>query len=549
MGGILTSLMEYLMTVKNVTSLRLPVFVIVFCVICGPFSTISRAQSGKDIAGGLLKALIESQLEKSRRRSGGNGNLTDPFGRSQGRPGRAQPLTPQMQQLRPIAASFAQESATLGALLQTDARRNVQARRQLPDVIRLQATATALNQRSATENNHALLLDDFRNLNGNWSTLSHQLNQCRSLGAQTSACVQRLTALDTQYCSLLGIQEQFNDQELVRAAYTLTAYLNDLADDVRAQPQSRASAARLMRSLGQVNQKSDYFAGLVSQGARYQTVVAEYQNVYQSWIAVEPLLSVLNDHSIARSLRRIRDSHQTIHQLLRIDIGLDKNHVLNLAHEAEHHVSELFKVMTLEQLMTLPDGGAVPDAADALLGTIQNVDDHIHRDETPQAIGEAWVYADEAWNQFSYYVSPIRTGAVSVELQSIAASMHSLQQALGVTISYDTQALVQNASSLEHLAERLVATLRRWQTRPGQHDRTLVAKAEKMVEEFHHIEQALAAGDAPGKHLSDCDRAIALWQQIRPVLKTCNTDEREQFDHIAATLTPEIIRLRTMLDE
>jgi len=77
----------------------------------------------------------------------------------------------------------------------------------------------------------------------------------------------------------------------------------------------------------------------------------------------------------------------------------------------------------------------------------------------------------------------------------------------------------------------------------------LVVKAEKMVEEFHHIEQALAAGDAPGDHLSDCDRAIALWQQIRPVLKTCNTDEREQFDHIAATLTPEIVRLRTMLDE
>lgn len=538
------------MTVKNVRVLRLPVLIIAFAILCGPFSTICRAQNGKDIAGGLLKALIESQLEKSRRRSGGgSGNLTDPFGSPQGRPGRPQPLTPQMQQLRPIVASFAQESATLGALLQTDARRNLQARRQLPEVIRLQATAAALNQRSAAENNHALLLDDFRALNSNWSTLSHQLNQSRALGAQTTACVGRLAALDAQYCSLLGIQEQFNDQELIRAAYTLTTYLNDLADDVRAQPQSRGSSLKLMRSLGQLSQKAEYFAGLVSQGARYQTVVAEYQNVYQSWIDAEPSLSAFNDHSIARSLRRIRDSHQLIHQLLRIEIGLDKNHVLNLVHEAEHHVAELFRVMTLEQLMSLPDGGAVPDAADALLGTIQNVDDHIHRDETPQAIGEAWVYADEAWNQFSYYVSPIRTGAVPLEMQSIAASMHSLQQALGVTVKYDRNALVRNASSLENLSERLVATLRLWQRHPGEHDRSLVAKAEKMVEEFHHIEQALAAGDPPAHHLSDCDRVIALWQQIRPVLKTCRTDEREQFDHIVATLTPEIIRLRTMMDE
>lgn len=536
------------MTTKNASVVRFLVLIIAFSVTFGPFSKVCQAQNGKDIAGGLLKALIESQLEKSRRRSGG-GNLTDPFGQPQGRPGRPQPLTQQMQQLRPIVSGFAQETATLGALLQTDARRSIEARRQLPSVIRLQATATALKQRSAAAHNHALLLDDFRTLNSDWATLSHQLTHCRSLGVQTTACVKRLSALDGQYCSLLGIQEQFNDRELVRAAYTLTTYVNDLADDARAQPLPRSSAAKLMRSLGQLNQKTEYFAGLVSQGARFQTVVAEYQDVYRSWIAIEPSLSVFNDHSIARSLRRIRDSHQTIHQLLRIEIGLDKNHVLTLVHEVEHHVTELFKVMTLEQLMALPDGGAVPDSADALLGTIQNVDDHIHRDETPQAIGEAWVYADEAWNQFSYYVSPIRTGAVPQELQAIAASMHSLQQALGVTVQYDRNALVQNASSLENLAERLVTTLRRWQSHPGSHDRSLVTKAQRMVDEFHHIEQALAAGDVPRSHLSDCDRAIVLWQQIRPVLKTCTTDEREQFAHIVATLTPEIVRLRTMLDE
>jgi hypothetical protein len=533
----------------QVAVLRIVTLLMTVSVLAGPFSATSRAQQGKDIAGGLLKALIESQLEKSRRRGGGSGNLRDPFGTPNGQHGRPQPLTPQMQRLRPITASFAQETAVLGALLQTDARRSVEVRRQLPEVIRLQASATALNQRSAAENNHAVLLEDFRTLNGNWSTLSHQLTHCKSLSSQTTACVKRLAALDAQYCSLLDIQEQFNDQELVRAAYTLTTYMRDVVDDVRVQPLPRNTSARLMSSLGQLSQKTEYFAGLVSRGSRFQTVVNEYQELYQAWIAVEPSLSGLNDHSIGRSLRRIRDSHQAIHQLLRIEMGIDKAHVLNLAHEVEHYTTELFRVVTLEQLMALPDGGAVPDAADALMGTIQNVDDHIHRDETPQAIGEAWVYADEAWNQFSYYVSPIRTGAVPQELQAIGASMHSLQQALGVTVQYDRNSLVRNASSLENLAERLVATLRQWQTHPGQHDRTLVEKAEKMVEEFHHIEQALAAGDQPGHHLSDCDAAIALWQQIRPVLKACDTDEREQFDHIVATLTPEIVRLRTMLDE
>lgn len=521
--------------------------VLVIGILMSPYSGVCRAQSGRDVAEGLLKALIESQLDKSRRRSG---SRPDSFGPASGR-GNLRPggVTSQMQQLRPILASFAQETATLSALLQTDSRRSIAARRQLPDVIRLQANATALNQRARTQNDHRHILDDFRGLNSEWSSLAHQLGHCKGLSAQTTACMRRVGALDAKYCSLLGIQEQFDNRELVQAAYTLTTYVKDLIDDVQAQPLSRNASRQLMRGLGELSQKADYFAGLVSRGSSYQTVMTEYQEVYQSWIRLEASMSELSGHSIARSLRRIRDSHQKIHQILRIEMGIDKNHVLNLVHEVDHQVVELFRTMTLEQLMKLPDGGAVPDAADALLGTIQNVDDHIHRDESPQSIGEAWVYADEAWNQFEFYVSPLQTGAVPLQLRSIDATMRSLQQALGVTVQYDRRTLVQNASSLENLAARLVTTLKRWQTRPGQHDRSLVSRAQQLVDAFHHIEQALASGQDMGHHLGDCDEAIALWQQIRPALKTCDTAEREQFDYIVATLTPELVRLRTMLNE
>ena len=70
-----------------------------------------------------------------------------------------------------------------------------------------------------------------------------------------------------------------------------------------------------------------------------------------------------------------------------------------------------------------------------------------------------------------------------------------------------------------------------------------------MVHHFHAVEQSLENGTQGNRNLMECDKAIALWHQVRPVLKTCTTDERELFDHIVATLTPEVVRLRTMLDE
>ena len=95
-----------------------------FCVLTGLMllpATPPRAsaQDGEDIARGLLRALIESQLEKANRK---NRNLPDPF-RTPLTQQRGT-LTAEMQKLRPVAASFAQESATLAALLNTDARRN-----------------------------------------------------------------------------------------------------------------------------------------------------------------------------------------------------------------------------------------------------------------------------------------------------------------------------------------------------------------------------------------------------------------------------------------
>ena len=128
--------MHRLQTFRYLRVKHLIATTLVAAVLASPFSGVCHAQKGRDIAEGLLKALIESQLDKSRRRNGGT--LKDPFGPAKGGRGNVAPrsLTPQMQQLRPITASFSQEVSTLSTLLQTDARRSVEARRRLPDVIR-----------------------------------------------------------------------------------------------------------------------------------------------------------------------------------------------------------------------------------------------------------------------------------------------------------------------------------------------------------------------------------------------------------------------------
>jgi hypothetical protein len=512
-------------------------------LVVGPgLSSVVQAQSGEDIAKGLLRALIESQLEKSNRR---DRPRPDPFRPPDGRPRE----TNEIRQLRPIEASFSQESATLSALLNTDARRSFDIRRHLPEVIRLQATATALKQQTDSQPDHRFLIDAYRGLNNDWKTLSHQLRQCQRLSPQSSAAIGRIDQLDQQYCALLGIQEQFDNQQLVRESYMLTAYIRDLGDELEHTPPPPGTTRRLPQNVRHLRQKAEYFSNLVAGNVQFQTVVNEYKALYDDWLGLQNDLRLYTDHSIARSVQRIQGSHRSIHQLLRLSIGIDRNLLLHLVHETDHALTELFRTVTLEQLLSLPDAEAIPSAADATYGTIQNLDDLVHRDQDPQALVEAWVYADEAWSLLAYYLEASKNPQTISQVRAIRQSMVSLRETLGVTVAYDREALVRSASAMENLAERLTREIRQWQTHPGSHDPALLVNASRLVSKCHDLEQALLTNRSQDYARRQCDEAIQLWQQIRPELKKCDTDERETFNHIVATLTPELIRMRTLLGE
>ena len=69
-----------------------------------------------------------------------------------------------------------------------------------------------------------------------------------------------------------------------------------------------------------------------------------------------------------------------------------------------------------------------------------------------------------------------------------------------------------------------------------------------MSDLFHDIDFAARRGQRGPMNLRKCDQAIGIWQQLLPVLRNCETQERESFDHISATFTGEAVRLRTMLE-
>ena len=510
--------------------------------IAGACANQVCAQNGEDIAKGLLRALIESQLDKQNRRRPGR----DPFRPNDPRPGRP---TSQVQQLKTLSATYAQEATNLSAVVRTDAARDFHLRRFISDTLQFEAEAAAIRQRTASARDHATLVDSYRQQNSDWLTLSHQLRSHRGISSRTTSVLDRINPLNTQCCTVLGIQQQFDNRRLVRAADRLLAEIQHLREALRYGVPASSTRSRLIRRLQQLQQQSDYFANLVGDSRQLNQVVQEYQRLYVAWGRIEADLDRYNQRPITRSVQRVVAAQKSIHELLRIDFGLDKRLVLHLVRDVDTTMTELFQRITLADMMSLADSYDIANAADTTYGTLQHLADVVQRDEPIQEIAEAWGYVNESWELLDYYLTAIQNHQVRHHLDEISGALTSIRDTVGIVVAWDRTEMVQRASALEGVAEDIHQTVQAWHRTARIQNRQRVAQAKVLSVHCHELEQLIARRRTPAQIREECDHVIESWQQLQPYLRECETVERSTLDRLAAGFTPELVRIRTAIPE
>lgn len=513
----------------------------------GSVEPLVQAQERQDFVEGLLRGLIDSQLDRARRRDA----LPDPFrsGDERGSRGPRRP-TEQMQQLRPVLASYAQEAAILTNVLNTAARRSPEARRYIADAVQLQAEATAVSQQARSHNDHRMVVDDVQRLSSDWLTLSHQLEGRHFVGTEIRQVIKRLSRLDQQYRELLQIEPKLNNASLVREAYALDAHVQDLSEHLDGRRYRGTDGHQVRFQLGRHHHEVSYFAQLVSRGAGFDQVAREYSDLYQTWRSLQPILQEVRSAGLVRTIRQVEDSHRIIHELLGLEFGMNEDMLLHLVHETADELTLLKRSLTLEHLLALPDAAQVPEAVDTFDGTMQNLDSVLHLNQGQQAIAEAWLFADEAWRVVLYYLEPVSDNSIRSQLATIGQNLATLQRSIGVAVEFDRNALERSANAVTENAEHLHAAVKQWLRRPGQKDNGSFALSQRLVDQSRTLRQAFFdQRRGPDFFRRQTEGIILTWQQLRPLLHAIETEERQTIDFIISTLTPELIRLRTMVGE
>ncbi|MCH2200558.1 MAG: hypothetical protein MK102_01200 [Fuerstiella sp.] len=512
---------------------------IVLTSLCG--TTDVYAQSGEDLAKGLLRALIESTLEKDQRKR----DRRDPFRSADPQPEQRQKL----QQLRKITATCAQEASALSAVLNTDARRDYHVRHHLPAALQFEATATAVRRETTAATDPAELIDPCRQMNSQWLTLSYKLRNQHGVSPQTLVVLDRLEQLDSQYCEVLEIQQQFDNRQLVRTSDLLSAELRHLSEELHYTVPSSATRTRLIRQLQALQLQADNLANLVTDSRQPDFVVQEYRRLYHDWVVLESDLDRYRLRPITRIVQRVDAAQQTMHGLLRLEYGFDRRLARHLVSDVESTMSELFRQITLADLASLPDSEEILDATDTTYGTLQHLNDMVKYGETREEIGEAWVFMDEAWNLLAYYLDSMQHPQVQLRLEEIRRLLTALQQTVGVTVAWDHARMLHQASGLETIAGGILQAVQRWHRTVGVTDNRRIREARELVVHCHELEQRIARRRDQTQIHEKCDHITEAWQHLRSYLQECRTADRETLQRLAASFTPELVHIRTALPE
>ena len=130
------------------------------------------AQTGRELIGGLLRDLLESEIERRRRKDERQPNrpLFVPSGTGQ------QPkivVSPKSGQARGYFETFSSESRRLAERLQREARTVPGVRAHLSDILKLRSRADLLNRRYATAQPDHVLIQDIQALDSDWRSAAY----------------------------------------------------------------------------------------------------------------------------------------------------------------------------------------------------------------------------------------------------------------------------------------------------------------------------------------------------------------------------------------
>ena len=443
------------------------------------------------------------------------------------------------------------ESSLLYTALDADYRRNPQLRPLMSDLYRLRSQTNRLNQDIAAGVSLQIVVADFKQVDSDWRLLSHRMAQATGLSSITKQRVERLDRLDREVGKLFHVEPTLDRRALLHQLSIIENSFYNMADELDRDVNGSSATVQLVSNARKLQQQVARIIEIVMDETVYERIVSEHNRFERSWAVLLDQLRTVNNAYVERSVRRVVDADNSMHELLWIENSTSRAQLKQTADALIRDVDEFYNRTPLKLLLTFKNAARTLETADNFYGTVQNFKDILDRNESDEQLVESYRYVEEYGIIFVRTFSLIKSQAGIVVLREIEdgiASMRSELNLAGTVSQVDSRQLLPIAASLENLAEQLDFDVRQWLNteRPAYRTEVTTASAA-FIKRTQRLHRMLASEPTLQELQKETDSLYQDWKTVYGYLSRCKTADRANLSQVASEIRTDLTDLNSSL--
>jgi hypothetical protein len=538
-----------LLTVALIMNVKLPS--ILFCAITCSIILAAQApaqEQRREFIQGLLKTLIESQLENSRGQPYPQGRLPD--GYPQVQPIPAQPRigapTAKLVKVRRQFADMSRHCDKMIVEIRTHEAHAPQLRGLLADCLQIKASINVLVEQSKRCNNVEPLMPSYAALDRDWRSVNHRLSQIRGLDSGCRKCINQFHGYADQVCTTLDLQPQFNRMELAHLTAALATSVEHLIQDIHYDLQGDKHQKKIIRRAQAVYSQIVQAAPLVQRGS-YDQLARAYKGGMRDW---RKLSHSLRDHQtprICQDVQKIEDIGAQISDVMWFESEMDREYLCDVLHTCDSHVDRMLNRMTVAELLNCKSPGAV-------LASAREFKRHCGLFSESLTSGKSmddllWDYRSfgNHWNELNGHLSVVETKFVVDCCTNVGGSMEILDQTFGAGPIINRATLLRMGRDLDQLTNELSMGIHQnivQRQYPGLHQ-NICGCCDRLHQQAHQLHEHIISSRGNQYDIQRfAEPLYREWVALKPLINQCKPQHRQQFGALRSQIEPLMVKLQ-----
>jgi len=537
--------------------MRKPIILAIAMLTLFGSSAFAQNPQRREFIQGLLKGLIESQLEQPRRvpqqqpypaqsRPGQRGPVPQPGRNVPGGTVVKIEVSKKMLNARQSLNQWNTASASLVQELRRHEHSAPQLRPLLADSMRFQASVGGLCRRAELAPTIGPLKSDFAALDRDWRLINNRLKTTRGIPKSCQGFVTTINDLDRQLCDVFQLEPQVNRRELNRLATTMN---NDFDHLLRGLHYSRGPNGnqKLIRDGQQLQAKIGQAASLVSRGSQADLVNA-YTACLKDWRKFSRRVLKLRDERLKFSIQHIEDNGRLIQEQLFIPIELDRSYLASvtagLAIDSEQLFQNISMADLLKQKNPLQTINQGREFSSACVKLNQDIEGNVPEDKL------AWSYLafSKNWDAVHQSLHGTKNPAIDRRLEGITLTVNSLGEVLGGNSTLSHDELVHLFSDLDAMCRQVAFDAHQYIDEP----RYTTSFHDQMCGGFDELQRQAYAihRDSVNPTYKVDPRTLQpmfkQWDKLRPMFKQCKGADKNRFNKYRQDIEPIMVKLQIL---